>query len=302
MTKIIVTGGAGFIGSNLVDRLIREGHKVIVIDNLSGGKRQNLNPKAKFYKVDICNLEKILPLFKGIDYVFHLAALPRVPFSIEKPIETNKVNIDGTLNVLFASYKNKVKRVIYASSSSVYGEQKTLPLKETMTPNPLSPYALQKLIGEMYCKIFANLYGLETVSLRFFNVYGPRINPEGAYALAIGKFLKLKKEGKPLTIYGDGNQKRDFTHVFDVVEANILAMKSKKVGKGEALNICFGKNHSINYVAYLIGGKRVYLPSRKGEPKQTLGDNSLAKEILGWKPKINLEKGIKELLKLEELN
>jgi len=302
MTKVLVTGGAGFIGSNLVDRLIKDGYKVTVLDNLSGGKRENLNPKAKFYKVDICNFEKILPLFKGIDYVFHLAALPRVPFSIEKPIETNKVNVDGTLNVLFASYKNKVKRVIYASSSSVYGEQKTLPLKETMTPNPLSPYALQKLIGEMYCKIFANLYGLETVSLRFFNVYGPRMNPEGAYALAIGKFLKLKKEGKPLTIYGDGNQTRDFTHVFDVVEANILAMKSKKVGKGETLNICFGKNYSINYVADLIGGKRVYLPPRKGEPKHTLGDNSLAKKLLGWKPKVSLEKGIKELLKLEELN
>jgi len=302
MTKVLVTGGAGFIGSNLVDRLIKDGYKVTVLDNLSGGKRQNLNPKAKFYKVDICNFEKILPLFRGIDYVFHLAALPRVPFSIEKPIETNKVNVDGTLNVLFASYKNKVKRVIYASSSSVYGEQKTLPLKETMVPNPLSPYALQKLIGEMYCKIFANLYGLETVSLRFFNVYGPRMNPEGAYALAIGKFLKLKKEGKPLTIYGDGNQTRDFTHVFDVVEANILAMKSKKVGKGEVLNICFGKNHSINYVADLIGGKRVYLPPRKGEPRHTLGDNSLAKKLLGWKPKVSLEKGIKELLKLEELN
>jgi nucleoside-diphosphate-sugar epimerase len=302
MAKVLVTGGAGFISSNLVDRLIKDGYKVIVLDNLSGGKRQNLNPKAKFYKVDICNLEKILPLFKGVDYVFHLAALPRVPFSIEKPIETNKVNVDGTLNVLFASYKNKVKRVIYASSSSVYGEQKTLPLKETMLPNPLSPYALQKLIGEMYCKIFANLYGLETVSLRFFNVYGPRMNPEGAYALAIGKFLKLKKEGKPLTIYGDGNQTRDFTHVFDVVEANILAMKSKKVGKGEVLNICYGKNHSINYVADLIGGKRVYLPPRKGEPRHTLGDNSLAKKLLGWKPKISLEKGIKELLKLEKLS
>ncbi|GIW66824.1 MAG: NAD dependent epimerase/dehydratase [Candidatus Parcubacteria bacterium] len=315
MTKVLVTGGAGFIGSHLVDRLIKEGYKVIVIDNLSGGKKENLNPKAIFYKADICNLEKILPLFKGVDYVFHTTALPRVPLSIEKPIETNRVNVDGTLNVLYASYKNKVRRVVYSSSSSVYGEQKSLPLKESMIPNPLSPYALQKLIGEYYCKLFSSLYTysdlhnsvsslrssasslrksafLETVSLRYFNVYGPRMDPNGPYALAIGRFLKLKKEGKPLTIYGDGKQTRDFTFVDDVVEANILAMKSKKVGKGEVINICYGKNYSINYVAKLIGGKKIYLPKRKGEPRHTLGDNSLAKKLLDWNPKINLEEGI----------
>ncbi|GIW67031.1 MAG: NAD dependent epimerase/dehydratase [Candidatus Parcubacteria bacterium] len=292
MTKVLVTGGAGFIGSHLVDRLIKEGYKVIVIDNLSSGKKENLNPKAIFHKVDICNLEKILSLFKGVNYVFHTAALPRVQLSIDKPIETHRVNIDGTLNVLYASYKNKVRRVIYSSSSSVYGEQKSLPLKESMTPNPLSPYALQKLVGEYYCKLFSSLYDLETVSLRYFNVYGPRMDPEGPYALVIGRFLKLKKEGKPLTIYGDGKQTRDFTYIDDVVEANILAMKSKKVGKGEVINICYGKNHSINYVAKLIGDKKVYLPKRKGEPRHTLGDNSLAKKLLGWKPKISLEEGI----------
>ncbi len=292
MTKVLVTGGAGFIGGHLVDRLIEAGYKVIIIDNLSGGKKENLNPKAIFYKIDICNLEKILPLFKGVDYVFHVAALPRVPLSIEKPIETNKVNVDGTLNVLYASYKNKVKRVIYSSSSSVYGEQRSLPLKESMIPNPLSPYALQKLIGEDYCKLFSSLYNLETVSLRYFNVYGPRMDPDGPYALAIGKFLKLKKECKPLTIYGDGKQTRDFTFVDDVVEANILAMRSKKTGKGETINICYGKNYSINYVAKLIDGNKVYLPKRKGEPRHTLGDNSLARKLLGWRPKISLEQGI----------
>ncbi|GIW65707.1 MAG: NAD dependent epimerase/dehydratase [Candidatus Parcubacteria bacterium] len=292
MAKILVTGGAGFIGSHLVDRLIKEGYKVIVIDNLSGGKKENLNPKAIFYKVDICNLDKILPLFKGVDYVFHTAALPRVHLSIDKPIETHRVNIDGTLNVLYASDKNKAKRVIYSSSSSVYGEQKNLPLRESMVPNPLSPYALQKLVGEYYCKLFSSLYDLETVSLRYFNVYGPRMDPEGPYALVIGRFLKLKKEGKPLTIYGDGKQTRDFTYIDDVIEANILAMKSKRVGKGEVINICYGKNHSINYVAKLIGGKKNYLPKRKGEPRHTLGDNSLARKILGWKPKISLEEGI----------
>ncbi|GBD34498.1 UDP-N-acetylglucosamine 4-epimerase [bacterium HR35] len=292
MTKVLVTGGAGFIGSHLVNRLIKEGYKVIVIDNLSSGKKENLNPKAIFYKVDICNLERILPLFKGVDYVFHLAANPHIIFSIEHPIETHKVNVDGTLNILYASYKNKVKRLIFASTSAVYGKQKNLPLKESMIPNPISPYGLHKLIGEYYCKIFSSLYDLETVSLRYFNVYGPRMDPEGPYALVIGRFLKLKKEGKPLTIYGDGKQTRDFVYVDDVVEANILAMKSKKVGKGEVINICYGKNYSINYIAKLIGGKRVYLPARKGEMKHTLGDNSLARKLLGWKPKVSLEEGI----------
>jgi len=294
--KILVTGGAGFIGSNLVDRLIDEGYKVFVIDNLSSGKKENLNKKAIFYKADICNLNKIFPLFKGIDYVFHLAANPRVLFSVENPIESHKVNVDGTLNVLYASYKNKVKRLIFASSSAVYGNIKKLPLREDMKPNPISPYGLHKLIGEYYCKLFSDLYNLETVCLRYFNVYGPKMDPEGPYALVIGKFLKLKKENKPLTIYGNGKQTRDFVYVNDVVEANILAMKSKKVGKGEVINICSGKNYSINYIAKLIGGEKIYLPARKGEMKHTLGDNSLAKKLLGWNPKVNLEEGINYLL------
>ena len=291
--KILVTGGAGFIGSNLVDMLINEGYKVFVIDNLSGGKKENLNKKAIFYKDDIYHLNKILPLFKEIDYVFHLAANPRVVFSVENPIESHKVNVDGTLNVLYASYKNKVKRLIFASSSAVYGNIKKLPLKENTIPHPISPYGLHKLIGEFYCKLFSNLYNLETVCLRYFNVYGPRMDPEGPYALVIGKFLKLKKENKPLTIYGDGKQTRDFVYIDDVVWANILAMKSKKVGKGEVINICSGKNYSISYIAKLIGGKKVYLPPRKGEVRHTLGDNSLAKKLLNWQPKIDLEEGIK---------
>jgi len=291
--KILVTGGAGFIGSNLVDRLINEGYKVFVIDNLSGGKKENLNKKAIFYKDDIYHLNKILPLFKEIDYVFHLAANPRVVFSVENPIESHKFNVNGTLNVLYASYKNKVKRLIFASSSAVYGNIKKLPLKENTIPHPISPYGLHKLIGEFYCKLFSNLYNLETVCLRYFNVYGPRMDPEGPYALVIGKFLKLKKENKPLTIYGDGKQTRDFVYIDDVVLANILAMKSKKVGKGEVINICSGKNYSISYIAKLIGGKKVYLHPRKGEVRHTLGDNSLAKKLLNWQPKIDLEEGIK---------
>jgi len=292
--KVLVTGGAGFIGSNLVDKLINEGHKVFVIDNLSTGKKENLNKKAIFYKADICDLNKILPLFKGIDYVFHLAANPRVMFSVENPIESHKVNVNGTLNVLYASYKNKVKRLIFASSAAVYGDIKKLPLKENMTPKPISPYGLHKLIGEFYCKLFSNLYNLETVCLRYFNVYGPRMDPNGPYALVIGKFLKLRKENKSLTIYGDGKQTRDFVYVDDVVRANILAMKSKKVGRGEVINICSGKNYSINYIAKLIGGKKIYLSARKGEIKHALGNNSLAKKLLSWKPEISLEEGIKK--------
>jgi UDP-glucose 4-epimerase len=293
--KILVTGGAGFIGSNLVDKLIDEGYEVFVIDNLSTGKKENINKKALFYKVDICHLDKILHLFKGIDYVFHLAANPRVVFSVKNPIESHKVNVNGTLNVLYASYKNKIKRLIFASSAAVYGDIKKLPLKENMTPKPISPYGLHKLIGEYYCQLFSNLYNLETVCLRYFNVYGPRMDPNGPYALVIGKFLKLRKENKPLTIYGDGKQTRDFIYVDDIVKANILAMKSKKVGKGEVINICSGKNYSINYIAKLIGGKKIYLPARKGEMKHTLGDNSLAKKLLGWKPEISLEEGIEKL-------
>jgi UDP-glucose 4-epimerase len=300
--KILVTGGAGFIGSNLVDKLIEKGYKVFVIDNLSSGKKENLNKKAIFYKVDICNLNKIFPLFKDIDYVFHLAANPKVLFSVQNPIKSHKINVDGTLNVLYASYKNKVKRLIFASSSAAYGDIKKLPLKEYMIPKPISPYGLHKLIGEYYCKLFSNLYNLETVCLRYFNVYGPRMDPNGPYALVIGKFLKLRKENKPLTIYGDGKQTRDFIYVDDVVNANILAMKSKKVGSGEVINICSGKNYSINYIAKLIGGKKIYLPARKGEMKHTLGDNSLAKKLLGWKPKISFEEGIKKCKEQFNLN
>ncbi len=307
--KILITGGAGFIGSNLAAKLIKEGYKVFIIDNLSSGKKENIPKEAIFYKADIRNLDKILQLFKGIDCVFHLAANPKVVYSVQNPIETHDINVNGTLNVLYASYKNKVKRLIFASSSAVYGNihrqkqtkrghnghiqtNKIVPLRENMNPNPISPYGLHKLIGEYYCKIFSYLYNLETVCLRYFNVYGPKMDPEGPYALVIGKFLKLSKENKPLTIYGDGKQTRDFIFVDDVVSANILAMKSKKVGRGEVINICSGKNYSINYIAKLIGGKKIYLQARKGEMRHTLGDNSLAKKLLDWQPKISLEEGI----------
>ena len=191
MAKILVTGGAGFIGSHLVDALIEKGDEVLVIDNLSTGNKENLNPKAKFFEMDIRNLDKIQPLFKGVDFVFHEAALPRIPLSIEKPIETNDVNLNGTLNVLFASKNSRVKKVIYAASSSAYGSKAEIPMKEIMSCLPLNPYGLQKYVGELYCRIFFEIYGLATVSLRYFNVYGPRQPREGAYAPVIGIFLRL---------------------------------------------------------------------------------------------------------------
>lgn len=295
--KVVVTGGAGFIGSHLTDALVERGFAVHVIDNLSGGKKENINPKAVFHKADIRDLAAIKPIINGARFVFHCAALPRVQYSIEHPVETNEVNVGGTLNVLIAAKEGGVKRVIYSASSSAYGDQKILPLIETMTPNPKSPYGLQKYIGELYCKVWSAVHGLETVSLRYFNVYGPRLNPGGAYALAIGKFLKQRKAGKPLTIWGDGTQTRDFTHVRDVVRANLLTAESKNAGKGEVLNIGAGRNFSVNQLAKLVGGKVVHEPPRI-EPHDTLADNSLAQKLLGWNPEVSFEEGIAEL-KLE---
>lgn len=295
--KIIVTGGAGFIGSHITDALVGEGYEVHVIDNLSNGKKENVNPKAVFHKADICDFKKIAPLFKGAKYVFHEAALPRVQFSILHPVESHNANVNGTLNVLLAAKDAGVKRVIYAASSSAYGDQKTLPLVETMAPNPKSPYGLQKYIGELYCKVFSSVYGLETVCLRYFNVYGPRFSSEGAYALVIGKFIDMRKKGVSMTITGNGTQTRDFTNIHDIVRANLLAMKSKKVGKGEVMNIGAGRNFSVNQVAKLIGGPAVHIAPRL-EPHDTLASNALAKKMLGWMPRVKLEEGIEELKKL----
>ena len=299
--KVVVVGGAGFIGSHIVDALIEAGYETHVLDNLSGGKLEQVNPETVFHKADIRELETIKPIFKGVSLVFHLAALPRVQYSIEHPEETHEVNVTGTMNVLIAAKECGAQRVIYSASSSAYGDQPTgsgriRPLVETMVPAPKSPYGLQKYIGEQYCRVWSEVYGLETVSLRYFNVYGPRLDPSGAYALAIGKFLRQRKEGKPLTIWGDGTQTRDFTHVRDVVCANMLAAESEKVGKGETINIGAGRNFSVNDLAKLIGGAVVHEPARL-EPHDTLADNSLAQKLLGWKPEVTLEAGIAELKK-----
>ena len=296
MAKILISGGAGFIGSHLVDAMVEKGHEVFVIDNLSTGKKENINPKAKFFNLDLRDFEKIKPAFEGVDFVFHLAALPRVPLSVAKPRETNEINVTATLNALVAAKDARVKRFIYSSSSSAYGTDNDLPLKESMRASPISPYALQKYVGELYCRIFSSdLYNLPTVSLRYFNVYGPRQIEEGSYVPIMGLFLTQKKKGLPLTITEDGEQTRDFTHVSDVVNANILAMESTKVGKGEVINIGAGKNCTVNKIAELVGGETKYIPARPGDIRDTLADIGLAKELLGWEPKTTLEDGISQL-------
>jgi len=295
--KFLVTGGAGFIGSHLVDKLISQKHQVVVIDNLSAGKKENLNLKANFYNLDICDFEEIKPLFKNIDYVFHLAAIPRVPVSIKDPLGTSKNNILGTLNVFKAAADNKIKRVVFASSSSVYGEQAKLPLKENMLPNPISPYALQKLVGEQFAKLFNKLYKVPIISLRYFNVFGPRIDFASDYSLVLGKFLRQRIQKKPLTIFGDGEQTRGFCYVDDVVEANIKAMESQKLDGGEIINISSGKSYSINYLVDLIGGKTQYLPRRQGDVLHTEANISLAKNLLDWEPKINFKEGVERTIK-----
>ena len=295
MKKVIVTGGAGFIGSNLVDALIEKGYEVHVIDNLSGGKKENLNPKAIFHQADIRNLEEIKPLFKNIDGVFHLAAIPEVQYSIEHPIETQEVNVNGTTNVLIAASEAKVKRIVYsASGGSVYGDQKKFPADESMLPMPKSPYALQKYMGEHLCRLWNEIHGIEAVSLRYFNVYGPRARDNGAYALVISLFLKMKREGKKMKITGDGSQTRDFVHVRDVVRANILAMESDRVGKGESINIGSGVERSVLEIVKMIGGEYEFIAPRI-EPKRSLADITRAKFLLNWEPQENFEMAVKEL-------
>lgn len=298
MSKILVTGGAGFIGSNLTDKLIEQGHQVKILDNLLTGKKENINPSAEFVQEDIRNLEKIKPHFQGIDYVFHTAAFPRVQESIENPIETNEINITGTLNVLIAARDAKVKRLIYSASSAAYGDSDILPLKEDMKPSPKNPYGLQKYVGEEYCKLFSMFYNLETVCPRYFNVYGNRMSDVGAYVSVMSVFLRQRKNKEPLTITGDGTQTRDFTHVTDVVRANILAMTSDNVGKGETINIGSGKNYSVNQIAELFKGlEGIKHIDPRVEVHDTLADNSLAKELLGWQPEKSLEEAVGELVK-----
>ena len=289
--KYVVVGGAGFIGSNIVDKLVEQNHEVVIIDNLSTGKMENVNPKASVEYIDICNENEcsaMVEIMSGADALFLLAAKARVQPSIENPVEYEINNTIGTLNVLKCASDAGVRRVVYSASSSAYGNTEKLPSKESDPVNPLSPYGAQKYYGEVMCKMFSEVYGLETVSLRYFNIYGERQNVGGAYAMVIGIFVDQLLNGKPMTIRGDGEQRRDFTYVGDVVNANILASQSENVGNGEVINIGNGDNRSINDIADMIGGDKVNVEPVI-EPKATLADNSKAEKLLGWKPTQNIE-------------
>ncbi len=303
--KVIVTGGAGFIGSHIVDRLVEENHEVIVIDNESAECHNQFyyNDKAQNYKFDICDYENIRPLFEGVDYVFHLAAEARIQPSLTNPLLTVRTNSLGTTTVLQCAREAGVKRVIYSSTSSAYGRKHYLNnfwwkgLTEDMEDDCLTPYSVSKVSGEKMCKMYSELFGLDTAILRYFNVYGEREPTKGQYAPVIGLFLRQKNAGNPMTIVGDGEQRRDFTYIKDVVDANILCMKCEGELSGEMFNIGTGKNYSINELADMVGGgnyKVEFIPERKGESRVTLANRSKAENILGWFPKRNLEGYLKD--------
>lgn len=292
-TKVVVTGGAGFIGSHLVDALTAAGHQVVIVDDLSSGKRSHV-AHAELVVADIRDRGVLEEHFESADCVFHLAAKPRVQYSIRHPDLTHSINVNGTESVLEAARHAKVRRVVFASSSSIYGERLG-PFTEDMAPYPMSPYALHKWVGEQYCEMYSSLYGLQTVCLRLFNVYGPRFDPEGEDALVIGKFLNQRKRGEPLTIAGSGQQTRDFTHVFDVVRAFKGAMMVPiPTADAVILNIGAGRPVSINYIAKLIGGPTVPILARK-EPMGTWADNLRAQACMEWQPHIPIEAGIADL-------
>ena len=285
----LVTGGAGFIGSNLVDKLIKLGHNVICIDNESAECHEQFywNLKANNYKYDICDYKKIEHLFNGIDYVFHIASDARIQPAILNPRKSIESNAVGTANVLELSRLAKVKKFVYSSTSSAYGKKAILPNIETQPSDPLTPYSTAKVFGENLARVYYNLYGLETISLRYFNVYGDRQPLKGQYAPVIGLFLKQYHEGKPLTVVGDGSQSRDFTHISDVVEANILASEVSH-GFGEVYNIGYGSNYSIIDIANMISNDVKFIPSRIGEVQETLASNEKFKGLTGWTPKVSL--------------
>lgn len=299
MATYLVTGGAGFIGTNIIKKLLADGHTVRSIDNYAGGKKEErFQEGAEYIEGDIRNEEDLDKACAGVDGIFHLAALPRVTFSVEYPWETHDVNVNGTLKVLLAAKKHGVKRVVFSSSSSTYGSNEEKLLQEdNEIKMPISPYALHKLTGEHYCRLFSELFGVETVSLIYFNVYGPYFDPDGAYALVIGKFLKQVQEGTPMTVCGDGLYYRDYTHVNDVVRANILAMTKDTVGKGETINIGNSTPHSVLDLVEIIGGEHAFVPARPGDPRYAGANIEKAKELLGWEPSMTLEEGVASLKK-----
>ncbi|MGC8785691.1 MAG: SDR family oxidoreductase [Armatimonadota bacterium] len=300
--KVLVTGGAGFIGSHITERLVQLGHEVLVLDDLSTGREENLahlRDSITFVKGSITDRALLSRAMERVQVVFHQAALGSVPRSVEDPVTTHEVNITGTFNVLLAARDAGVRRVVYAASSSAYGDTPTLPKVETMLPNPLSPYAVSKLVGEYYCQVFTRVYGLETVSLRYFNVFGPRQNPHSQYAAVIPKFITAALKGEPLTVFGDGEQSRDFTYVDNVVQANLLAMESPHA-VGKVYNVACGGRYTLNELIRrleAIFGRKLevqYLPARAGDVKHSEASIAEAQRDLGYKVLVPFEEGLKK--------
>ena len=297
--KSLVTGGAGFIGSHLVDRLLEDGHEVVVLDNLSTGSVDNVahlkeEPRFHFYEVDVAEWGALHAYTEGVDWIFHLAALADIVPSIQKPALYFRANVDGTVNILEAARQSKVKRFIYAASSSCYGIPDIYPTPETADIRPQYPYALTKYVGEQCALHWGKVYRLPALSLRLFNVYGPRSRTSGAYGAVFGVFLAQKIHNKPFTVVGDGTQTRDFTFVSDAVEALIMAAKSSI--ENEVLNVGSGNNYSVNRLVELLKGDIIYIPKRPSEPDCTHADITKIKKLLGWQPRITLEKGVGILL------
>ena len=302
---MLVTGGAGFIGSNIADELIRQGGKVIILDNLITGFVENLEEirgDFEFIEGDLNDNEKLAQALEGVEVIFHQAALPSVPRSVENPLETHQACVNGTFNLLLKAKENNVRRVIYAASSSAYGDQLTLPKVETMSPEPLSPYAAAKLMGEYYCQVFSKVYNLETFCLRYFNVFGPRQNPASQYSGVISRFIDALMSGKKPVIYGDGTQSRDFTFIANVVNANIQAAQTTK-GIGEVMNAANGERISLNELLKVLkqitGNEDVtaeYQPERTGDVKHSQADNRRAVELIGYEKIIGLEEGLRKTI------
>jgi UDP-N-acetylglucosamine/UDP-N-acetyl-alpha-D-glucosaminouronate 4-epimerase len=302
MPTYLVTGGAGFIGSNIVDELVQRRETVRVVDNLATGHIENLAPEKQeiaWHESDIRNLESIRPDFQGVDYVIHLAAIPSVPRSVADPLTSNAVNIDGTLNVLIAARDAGVKRVIFAASSAAYGDHPALPRVESQEPRPLSPYALTKLAGEYYCRIFSQVYGLETVALRYFNIFGPRQSPDSPYSGVLSLFISAYMNGETPTIFGDGEQSRDFTFVENTVDATLRACSAPEA-VGRVINVGTGERHTLNETIGILNrifGKQVtarYDAARTGDVQHSHADISLARNLLGYEPKVRFEEGLKK--------
>jgi UDP-glucose 4-epimerase len=304
MASYVVTGGAGFIGSHIVEELLLRNEKVTLIDNFSTGKRANVKRfegKAQIIDADLAAANNLTQTLKGADYVIHQAAIPSVPKSIIDPVKSHQANVNGTLQLLVACREAGVKRVVYASSSSLYGDSPTLPKHEGMMPNPLSPYGAQKLFGEMYCQVFTKSYSLETVSLRYFNVFGPRQDATSQYSGVLALFIPAVLQGRRPTIYGDGEQSRDFTYVKNVVDANLLACKAPGVG-GQVFNVACGDRITVNSILRQINkitGKDVspiYADPRAGDIKHSQADVTLAKERLGYQAKVGFEEGLRHTI------